>query len=63
MVPVNAAVVNVLPLTAVVEPVERIEELVPLAPVVAERPEELVGLVPDAVTIPVNTDVEVGVDI
>jgi hypothetical protein len=42
VVPVNAAVVNVLPLTAVVEPVERVEELVPLSPVVVERPVELV---------------------
>ncbi len=62
MVPVNTAVVNVLPLNAVVEPVASVEELVPLSPVVVERAEELVWGVADAETVPVNNDVDVGVD-
>ncbi len=62
MVPVNAAVVNVLPLNAVVEPVASVEELVPLSSVVVERAEELVCGVEDPETVPVTRDVDVGVD-
>jgi len=42
VVPVNAAVVDVLLLNAVIEPVASVEELVPLSPVVVERAEKLV---------------------
>jgi hypothetical protein len=63
VVPVNAAVVNVLPLNAVVEPVASVEELVPLSPVVVARAEELVCGVADAETVPVTGDVDVGVDV
>ncbi len=62
MVPVNADVVNVLPLNAVVEPVASVEELVPLSPVVVERAAEVVWGVADAETVPNTGDVDVGVD-
>ncbi len=62
MVPVKTAVVNVLPLNAVVEPVASVEELVPISPVVVERAEELVCGVADPENVTVTADVDVGVD-